>query len=231
MRLIDYFDAYVRAGLKIIPLYARTKIPVGKNWNGEWDHDWCRWSITKFPESNLGLLLGEIVDVEGDDEQANALIKSLIGDTPHPMYCSSKSIHHLFINPDPKLTSLRYNQIEFRANKHQSALPPSHHEDGSPYQWLKGTKFPAPEMPEALLSFYKGLLDRRPKLKPGHARPWCSVCSKRVYIHRKRYDLEKEVLDNLGYKWQCQGCREFDLRPLVRKLRHKSHEADKIRQV
>jgi len=104
MRLIEHFDAYVRAGLKVIPLYARTKIPVGKNWNKDWNHDWCRWSLTQFPESNLGLLLGEIVDVEGDDDESNALLKYLVGDTPHPMYCSSKSIHHLFLNPDPKLT-------------------------------------------------------------------------------------------------------------------------------
>jgi hypothetical protein len=233
MRLLNYFDAYVRAGLKVIPLYARTKIPVGQAWNTDWNHDWCRWSFGKYPESNIGILLGEIVDVEGDDEEANHLLWELVGDTPHPMYRSSKSVHHLFQNPDPTLTALRRNNIEFRANKHQSVLPPSRHDDGSEYQWLRGTKFPAPPMPEPLLDFYNLIKVKKPLLKPGHIRPWCTVCGRRKFINRKRYELEKEALDGLGYLWQCHNCREFDLRDMCRKLRKahaKSQAAKEIRQ-
>jgi hypothetical protein len=222
MRLVDYFDAYVQAGLKVIPLYARTKIPVGKNWNDGWNQDWCRWSFKKYPESNMGLLLGDIVDIEGDDDQANDIVKNLIGDTPHPMYRSSKSTHHLFLNPDSKLTILQHDKIEFRAHRHQSALPPSKHEDGSPYSWLKGTKFPVPKMPDSLLIYYNKLQDCKPNLKTEHIRPWCSVCHKKILIHKNRYNSEKEIFDNLGYRWQCRNCRKYDLRPMVRLLRKKT---------
>ena len=219
MRILEYFNAYVAAGLQVIPLYARSKVPVGSGWTKDWDKDFCHESFQRYPQSNIGILLGEIVDVEGDTEEANDLLSRLVVGVPHPMYRSSKSTHHLFINPDSELTAVRFHGMEFRAHKHQSVLPPSCHEDGAVYHWLVGTKFPVPAMPKPLLDYYNHNTDKRPLTKPGHIRPWCSVCKRRCFIHRKRFLLEKEAFISYGYAWQCHNCREFDVRQLCRKLR------------
>lgn len=221
MRILDYFDAYVAAGLQVIPLYERSKVPVGTGWNEFWDKDFYRESFRRYPLSNIGLLLGSIVDVEGDTEEANILLVKLVADVPHPMYRSSKSTHHLFLNPDPNLTVMRFQGMEFRAHRHQSVLPPSCHKDGTRYQWLVGTKFPVPIMPQPLLDYYKKVSVKRPLLKPGHTRPWCSVCKRRFFIHKKRFLLEKEAFTHYGYMWQCRHCREMDVREMCRKIRKK----------
>ena len=217
--MLKYFEAYAKVGLQVIPLYANSKIPVFNEWNIGWNKDLCRESFVRYPKSNIGILLGNIVDVEGDTEEANTFIKKLVIDIPHPMYRSSKSTHHLFINPDPNLTAIRFQHIEFRAYKHQSVLPPSTHNDGTVYQWLQGTKFPVPPMPQQLLNFYNKIINDKLNLKPKHIRPWCSVCNKRKYIHQKRFDLEKQAFAIFNYRWQCNKCREIDIREICRKLR------------
>ncbi len=221
--LTEFFDAYHKMGLKIIPLYPCSKVPIGKGWNQDWDAERSRIIFERCPKSNMGMLLGEIVDVEADTDEANVLLTQLIGQYPHPSYTSSRSIHHLFVNPDPNLTIEKFDGIEFRANKHQSVLPPSHHEDGTPYKWVKGSVFPIPALPDSLFSFYKeksGFM-KKPFMKPDHIKPWCSVCKLRKLMHKKRYALEQEAFATLGYKWMCHQCREFDVRELCRKLRKK----------
>ena len=190
-------------------------------WNHTWDHDRCRETCLKYPFANLGLLLGDIVDVEGDTEEANSLLARMVANHPHPVFRSSKSIHHLFLSPDSKLTARRFNDIEFRGHKHQSVIPPSLHEDGNKYVWLGQTRFPIPPMPDALLEYYQRhtLVSTRPRIKPGHMRPWCSVCAHRKYIHRKRYLLEVDAFRELGLRWQCWLCRQIDLRDACRRLR------------
>ena len=106
MRLIEYFDLYTKAGLRVIPLHPQSKVPMWDGWNVGWDVDRCRVTCARHPFANLGLLLGHIVDVEGDSEEANLSLARMIGDCPHPIYRSSKSVHHLFLNPDPKLTAM-----------------------------------------------------------------------------------------------------------------------------
>lgn len=223
MRLIDYFDAYAKAGLRVIPLFPKSKVPMWDGWNLNWEEDRCRQACVKYPFANLGLLLGEIVDVEGDTEDANKSLAQMIGDCPHPIYRSSKSDHHLFMNPDPDLTARRFSDIEFRAYKHQSVIPPSRHEDGTQYQWLAKTKFPIPPMPGTLLEYYQRNIANlhRPNIKPGHLRPWCSACRQKKYIHKKRYHLEVEAFKTLGLNWECRICRSVDIRELCRELRAK----------
>ncbi len=206
--------------MKVIPLYPNSKIPVGKSWQDNWNHDASREICKRFPKNNMGILLGDIVDVEGDTAKANDLLFNLVGDIPHPIYRSSKSTHHLFINPDPNLTIFCHDGMEFRAHRHQSVVPPSRHVDGSKYHWLKQTKFPIPEVPLALLEYYeKHNPPQQPHVKPGHMRPWCSVCKQRKYINRKRYLLEQKAFEKLHYGWQCHQCREMDVRQMCRVIR------------
>ena len=105
--ILRHFDALTNHGLKIIPLRENSKIPLCSNWNKKWDHNCARIKIKKYPNSNIGLLLGEIIDVEGDSDEANKIIIDLINDYPHPIYRSYKSIHHLFLTPDSSLRHFR----------------------------------------------------------------------------------------------------------------------------
>lgn len=221
MSIIKYFDAYCDAGFKVIPLRPFSKIPIYKNWNLNWNKNWVRNYLVNNPNSNIGFLLGEICDVEGDTEEANCLLDSLIGNYPHPKYKSSKSIHHLFLNPDPKLTIFVHSNIEFRGHKHQSVLPPSKHSENYQYNWLVNTKFPIPEMPDNLLDYYKKITFKKPNLKPEHIKPWCSICQQRKYIDKKRFYLENIVFSEKDLLWQCNKCRKIDVRENCRKIRKK----------
>ena len=211
--ILRHFDALTNHGLKIIPLRENSKIPLCSNWNKKWDHNCARIKIKKYPNSNIGLLLGEIIDVEGDSDEANKIIIDLINDYPHPIYRSYKSIHHLFLTPDSSLRHFRWNNIEFRGYGHQSVLPPSQ-AHGVDYKWLKSFKFPVPSMPDELLSFLnsKRKLKSSRKLKTGHIRLRCFSCRKINFLHRKRYDLELCAFKLLGKNWQCHDCRNVDLR-------------------
>ncbi len=229
MTRLKHFDLYTRMGFKVIPLYQNSKIPVGKNWNQNWNLELCR-SKVELNNYNLGILLGDIVDVEGDTPAANEFLNLLIGDVPHPIYRSRKSVHHLFKTPDPNLTAARFDGIEFRGHLHQSVVPPSIGPDGTKYQWLRGTTWPVPEMPVDLRDFYfKQRPQGAPKLKKspgkkkgvkkGHTKSQCCICKKVVYIHKKRLILEVRAFREYGTLWHCQDCRELELRDDVRRLR------------
>jgi hypothetical protein len=217
--ILDHFDALTDRGLKVIPLWENSKAPMCKGWTEDWDRTRTREKLRQFPDANLGLILGDIVDVEGDSEDANRVIADLIGDYPHPSYISTKSIHHLFLTPDKKLRHFRHGQIEFRGFGHQSVIPPSQHQ-GIVYRWMRTFQFPVPVMPERLHSFYLAKLRKyKVVLKPGHIRVWCGDCGKECMLHEKRFRLELEVFRLLGSKWHCQKCRALDLRPACRLIR------------
>ena len=215
--VIDHFDALTGQGLKIIPLRNNSKIPLCKGWLRHWDQQKSREKLKIFPYSNIGLLLGEIIDVEGDSTQANQIIDNLIGDYPHPTYSSTKSHHHLFVSPDISLRIFKVGAIEFRGYGHQSVLPPSNH-NGIVYKWLKRFKFPVPEMPKPLLDFYiKHKLWKR--IKPNHLSVKCGECNKNCFLHKKRFDLELQVFRILESKWLCRNCRPLDIRRACRLIR------------
>lgn len=229
--LLKFFDVYVGMGWQPIPVHPMSKIPVGKNWNKDWDYDRCRDAFARNPNYNMGVLLGNIVDVEGDTPEANDLLLRMIDGVPHPYFRSSRSIHHLFQNPDPNLTATRFGGIEFRGYRHQSLLPPSVHENGTSYVWQSGRdEFPPPPMPEELLDFYlKNRREQRPqkqvsryrapKLKPGHTRTRCKICDQLIFIHKKRLMLEVRAFAERGYSWMCHTCRPFDVRNACRQIR------------
>lgn len=217
--ILAHFDALTQRGLKLIPLRENSKVPLLKGWTTNWDRDRTREKLRQFPDANLGILLGDIVDVEGDSDEANKIVLDLIGDYPHPCYFSTKSIHHLFASPDSQLAHFRHGEIEFRGHGHQSVIPPSQHQ-GVLYKWLKAFRFPVPEMPDRLKDFYwSKRRNRKNILKPGHVRVWCIDCEAECFLHRKRFDLELEAFRLLGAKWACQKCRTIDLRPACRLIR------------
>lgn len=212
-------DFYLKLDLKIIPVQPLSKIPIGYDWQNlpNYNLNKCR-RIFATSNCNVGLLLGDIVDVEGDTDEANYFLNKLIDDYPHPKYQSAKSIHHLFTNPDPNLTRLIVNGIEFRGHSHHSVIPPSRHSDGIEYSWIKGTKFPVPPMPQSLLKFYNS--QKKVKLvKNEYVSVLCDSCRSVVQIHRKRFCLEVKACENMKINWSCKKCRTCDLRPHVRHLK------------
>ncbi len=152
MTPLECFDLYSGMGFQVIPLYHKTKIPIGNNWNKKWDIKESRSAVSRWSNCNFGILLGDIVDVEGDTEEANEFINLLIGDIPHPVYRSRKSFHHLFLTPDPVLTARRFEDIEFRVHRHQSVIPPIIVPFCTRYQWLTYIieSCPLPDMPFVL---------------------------------------------------------------------------------
>lgn len=232
-KILQYFDSYVRAGFKPIALYDSSKIPVEKKWNSEWStHRWRRYFESG--SYNMGFLLGEILDVEGDTEEANSILTNLIGNTPHPHFQSHKSTHHLFLNPDKKLTRISRDGIEFRAFNHQSVVPPSTHDLGHDYRWLSGSCGTVPEMPKDLLKFYydfkskyglKQKTKNKSSNKSGFEKTQCNKCCKLFFIHRKRLFLEVKAFKKLDQSWMCHKCRKHDLRQLCRVIRNQKNES------
>lgn len=214
--IVHYFDELVENGLRVIPLWENSKIPMCKGWT-TWTQRSNREVLERYPDANIGLLLGDVVDVEGDTEAANNYILDLIKDYPHPSYVSTKSIHHLFINPDPELTILKFKNIEFRGHSHQSVLPPSHHQ-GIFYEWVNST-FPIPPMPDRLLSFYQSLKKGKKPIWSNYMTIRCGKCQTKSFINKKRFSLELKVFNKFYMNWECTKCRIIDVRHGCRELR------------
>jgi len=212
--IADFVEAYIGQGLKPIPLHRSSKRPIGMGWNKDWSVERCREGFYVYPGANIGILLGDVVDVEGDDEEANATLQKLIGDYPHPTWRSSKSQHHLFLSPDPDLTRIVYQNIEFRGNGHQSVVPPSFVcETGATYQWLRGTKFPVPAMPGPLRDYYDNLPKKRKKAKREAVVPKFSVNHRssvdpvEAYL-AKHYRFNEDAKPGRKKLW-CGQCGEI----------------------
>lgn len=219
-RILEYFDRYTSEyKWNIIPVFSRSKIPVTKKWNDNYDKSWARFYVSGHPKINLGLLLGKIVDVEGDTPEANEVLNGVLAGHDHPTYQSSKSIHHLFLTPDAELTCLKFDGIEFRGNKHFSVVPPSVHAGGAEYKWLAEPSGGVPEMPAGLVEIYEKNKKQYKKLKIGFVAPACTCCGQKKPIHEKRFDLEVKAFQHHGQEWQCHGCRKVDVRELCRLIR------------
>ena len=216
LSVAEHFDLLIDQGLKVIPLKVNSKAPMCRNWQKNWCISKSREKLQEHPDANIGLLLGDVIDVEGDSENANAFLNDLIGSYPHPSYKSKRSTHHLFKTPDVNLKLVKYQEIEFRGIGHQSVLPPSQYY-GISYEWMTQT-FPIPEMPKKLLKFYERLTGKKPDKKPNSQKIWCSTCNKTFYLHCKRLLLEIKAFSCMNEKWQCKKCRSIDLRPLIRQL-------------
>jgi hypothetical protein len=231
MRLLRFFDKYVQLGFKPIAIYPQNKLPIGVGWNQNWSVE--RWRpFFSDPTMNMGVLLGDIVDVEADSEEANDRLERMIDGIERPKFRSCKSIHNLFINPDPTLQRLVVSGIEFRGYLHQSVFPPSKHESGTEYAWLAGSKFPIPPMPQELKEFYfknkkakdsqqsKAKHANKPrKQKKYHRRTQCNCCKNKYYIHDTRLRLEVQVFRNHKMLWLCKDCRPIDIREDCREFR------------
>lgn len=219
MQVLEHFDDLVSMGYKPHPLRPRTKIPVKKGWTS-WDLEKSRYILNIVDDCNLGIVLGDIMDVEGDSEEANRIVNRMVEGYPHPCYRSKKSTHHLFLSPDPRITKVEFQKIEFRGLNHQSAVPPSRMEDGTEYTWIIPPTGPPPIMPDRLLTFLRKIRRKsQGDIKPGHIKLPCIKCGQICFLHEKRFLLEIEEFRKHGQRWSCRKCRELDLRKGCRQRR------------
>lgn len=221
------FHVYSQLGFKIIPLYFKTKSPIFKNWHASYNHDFYKEFFNSCTEKyNFGMLLGEIIDIEGDCDTSNNLIDNMLHDIPHICYTSKKSKHHIFRSGLSNLTRVVIGGVEFRGYKHQSVIPPSLHEDGFAYKWItkichvNEIPFLPTEVEKFLIQAIKKTKNKKHnnKIKPGHTMVLCNKCSSKIYINKKRLDKEVIVFQEHGKKWECHPCRDIDLRPILRSM-------------
>lgn len=220
MTAIEIFNFYTKLGYKVIPLHHSSKIPIFNSWNKKHNINKIKYFLECNPSLyNFGILLGDVIDVEGDSQEANNFLNKIFKNFDHPIFSSSKSNHHLFRNKNKNITRISFNDIEYRAYNHQSVIPPSTHEDGTKYEWI--TKImPAkdiPFLPPHLESQIRRCLSKNIEIiKPGHIKVYCYNCKKQIYIHEKRFVKEIQILRAMNTKWECNKCRKFDLRDLIR---------------
>jgi len=223
MEIQAAFKKYVSLGYRPILLQPKSKKPIFKNWNVNYTQR-KYWNILQHDANfNIGLLLGDVIDIEGDNPQANNFLNNLFKNIPHPIYKSFKSTHHIFRNyQHSNITRFHLKGIEIRAYTHQSVVPPSsHQEDSFKYTWL--TDLPSIyEIP----FFSKELENRIRKFcdetfcltKKNHLKIWCVECKKVCFGHQRRIKKEIEVFKMDGKKWTCHSCRPESIRDKVRKL-------------
>ena len=73
------FSYYFNLGYQVIPIHYQTKVPIFKSWNKNYDSAKLEEFVAKSTVPlNFGILLGEIVDIEGDCEKSNREIDELL---------------------------------------------------------------------------------------------------------------------------------------------------------
>lgn len=224
------FSYYFNLGYQVIPIHYQTKVPIFKSWNKNYDSAKLEEFVAKSTVPlNFGILLGEIVDIEGDCEKSNREIDELLVEIPHPVFQSRKSKHHLFRSRVKNLTRIVKNGIEFRGYKHQSIIPPSCHENGTKYEWITDVfKFEEiPFLPTNIHNYLNTLINQdkpqvnKKELKPHHLSVSCASCLYKFYLHQVRFEKELRAFKNTGSRWLCRKCRPTDLRDTIRNFNAK----------
>lgn len=156
---------YSARGWRVVPLHSvidgkcscgkecgnsRGKHPrVGNKWQEKATTDEdviCDW-FTKWPESNIGVLLGPssgIVDFETDSDEGERKLADWFGGVipPTPIFSSGKGKHRLFRWRDdfPAQANIPMGWGDLKLGSgdlgSQSVFPPSRHHSGKQYRWL-----------------------------------------------------------------------------------------------
>ncbi|MGA2616497.1 MAG: bifunctional DNA primase/polymerase [Thermoguttaceae bacterium] len=164
--LIDAAHRYADdLGWWLLPV--RGKRPL---WDGWPDYnpspEVLRRLLVNNPHLGIGLNLGGsgLLDLEGDTPEGEMMLDDLCEGLEFPCWRSQKSKHRLFRDHDA-IGYLRIEpfKIEFRADRHQSVLPPSPHPSGEVnYQWIINPfDVPPPPLPEQIVDYYRERVKKR----------------------------------------------------------------------
>ncbi len=211
----EAYEIYHQMGLPVIPVRPRTKIPRFSNWTKNYWHNMNADYIAKHPDANIGLLLGKIIDIEADSEEAEERLGLILSGIEHVQYRSMRGSHHLFLNPNKNFRKLVFDGIEYRGYGHHSLLPPSIGPNGFQYAWHKNSTTALTLLPNFLEKNIKSV----PKQKVHLELPRCSKCGRTCRVEAQRFKMEIEALSLIKTKWDCHKCRLYDLRPVCRMIR------------
>ncbi len=225
MDSIRVFNTYKDLGYKIIPLYPNSKVPMFSGWQSNYTYERTEKIICSTAENiNYGLILGDIIDLEGDCIESNQKLDDLLNGIDHPIFLSNKSKHHLFRSSIKNLTKVEFEGIEVRGHRHQSVIPPSTHIMGCNYEWHTSLLH-ANEIPHLPEFLYKKIISLLPKIqkkvyknniKDKHQKILCQKCKNTSFMNSKRLSKEISILKQNGLQWMCMECRPFDLRKAIR---------------
>lgn len=190
------FEQYNNLGIKIIPMNRGSKTPIGQKWY-IYNKAKTLKMLKYYKGCNIGLLLGDIIDIESDTKEGDELVSRLSNGSDSTKYRSNRYHHRLYKNPYSWLKHATFPGIEFRAYGHCSVLPPSIHSSGVKYKWVNGTPTDIPQLPAGL----KNLL--LSKYHPNLQKATCSKCSsERVTTHEEIRDF---IVDRASFL--CDDCK------------------------
>ena len=133
--MIEDARRHLSAGRKVIPCEAGGKRPIGASWASSWPADRLLPYLEAHPDCNLGLVMGDVIDIEWDSVEQHAAFGELFAgvDIPRtPCFCSTRGKHYFF-KAHPRLTELGGGEIHYRklgirigaGKAAQTVIPPS----------------------------------------------------------------------------------------------------------
>jgi hypothetical protein len=221
MDLRKIFRTYLDLGYQPILLFPKTKQPILKDWNKKYDSAPYFEILKQRKNFNLGLLLGELLDIEGDNKTANYFLNNLFKDIIHPTFSSYKSTHHLFRSRNNSYFTRFVNSgIEIRSHQHQSVAPPSKHaEMDYVYTWTSPPThiFEIPVLTEELEFKIKRFCGLGSTItKPNQQEVWCGICTKKCFCNKIRLEKEINYFKSMNLKWTCHKCRPKSTKEIIK---------------
>ena len=158
MSCFDTALAFTEAGYHVCLIKPNDKKPIGNEWqNRRYAVDELRRRFDANPALNVGIVLGEVIDVECDSPEAEqALLRWFDGVEPQTIsWQSARGKHRLFLN-DARFASLgavvKVEGVEVRlggSKGAQSLLPPSVTDEFT-REWINGPETPIADLPESV---------------------------------------------------------------------------------
>ena len=214
MNIKDAFVKYLDFGYQPILLHPNTKMPIFYGWQKKYNFKNYYELLKNNINYNIGFLLGNIVDIEGDSEEANNILNNYFLTINHPVYKSKKSFHHLFKNLHRNITRIQINNFEIRGYNHQSVVPPSKVDSIENYTWTEDL-IPFKYLPEIPNDFAKNFNIKnfktykktisKDKSKSGI---WCFKCKNKFYLNKQYLSLQLEKIKQANKQWLCKICKK-----------------------
>jgi len=156
--------SYAKKEWPVFPI-RQNKIPYIKDWPNKAStnqttikHWWRQW-----PNANIALVCGErsgLVVIDIDVKKLPSELKRLACSMTAKVR-TTKGTHYYFQAPDEPLRTRQFDNFELKAEGSNITAPPSLHESGRRYKWIREIK-PKP-LPDWLLELVKK--KKKPKLK------------------------------------------------------------------
>jgi hypothetical protein len=180
VQVLDAALDYLKRGWSIIPIKPGTKAPDDDALNlpkggltGKFDswQTFCQFRpveaqlrlwFERAPGDGLAVVTGEIsgvVVLDADSEGACAIIKAACAGAEVPTVRTSRGLHFYFRHPGFKVTNYGkpFEKFGFdvRCDQAYALLPPSRHESGVTYEWIRLPEDALPELPPVLLEMLR----------------------------------------------------------------------------